>query len=551
MATADHASSGGVKTLRAMFESANVSTDTDTGRGRANSSNSNGTGNRGDDIPRPLSKVRTAFVPVEGDTPPAHAKSVRRPVISRVDSLKTGGPHVAERPGGQVKSIEEGNLSQKSSPQENDLSNLATSLQTPTKSDQNITIMASTGDLTSNGEAKSPTTTRVAKNDGKAPSTPSIARKGAGSKKPQPLHAGKARSIPHQSTPSHKLMSQAQTPSDLSTKPSATKAPKTSQNSTHTPQLAPADRGKTLPSFARGTASNASKAKISLQYSSIKQASRAHQTTEGTRSATGFVKPRPRSPTRPIALPAHLVASTASSAAKRSETPTFELPLHTKHNRRQSTFSIASSKPSISNLHGASQAASVSRKASATFGPPPRRKPTPTSPDPVARPPDSFLQRMMRPTASSASKVRDGPEDASNHQRPRVASRLGGPRVASAMSNPSKMKSMQNLRKSSSNPKSERPSTPRKKTDEVGGHVAHETASESSTADKTASSTATLVPEDEKRAADHIPVVDEKQPTEQIPLEDEKRLANQHKEIIASEVDHEHVSTLQSMQGVP
>jgi hypothetical protein len=164
----------------------------------------------------------------------------------------------------------------------------------------------------------------------------------------------------------------------------------------------------------------------------------------GVRSATGFFKPRPKSPTRPIQLPAHLVAQTASSAAKfgvtvppppppppqqQQQPQQHRPPQSAPVSRRASNISL-SARPLLATT--AATYAPVSRKTS-TFGPPPKPKSGPPggSAAPAGgagggvRPPDDFLARMMRPTTSSASKVHARVDARqSPHARPRVARKV-------------------------------------------------------------------------------------------------------------------------------
>lgn len=134
----------------------------------------------------------------------------------------------------------------------------------------------------------------------------------------------------------------------------------------------------------------------------------------GSRLSTGFIKPRPKSPTRPINLPSHLTAHTASSAAKHSDS---HFPSVTHHkpipmSRRTSIMSTVSVRPSFST------SSLMSRKTSTMFGPPPKpRVVSVASRRDVRAPDDSFLARMMRPTASSASKVHGKIEAASPHSK--------------------------------------------------------------------------------------------------------------------------------------
>jgi hypothetical protein len=154
----------------------------------------------------------------------------------------------------------------------------------------------------------------------------------------------------------------------------------------------------------------------------------------GVRSATGFFKPRPKSPTRPIQLPAHLVAHTSSSAAKfgAAAPPPPPEPQSDAAPHHQPTKSAPGSRR-VSNVSATTTArpftaaaavAAPTRKAS-TFGPPPKPKPAGGGAGAaVARPPDDFLARMMRPTASSSSKVRAADAGQPPHARPRVARKV-------------------------------------------------------------------------------------------------------------------------------
>lgn len=114
-------------------------------------------------------------------------------------------------------------------------------------------------------------------------------------------------------------------------------------------------------------------------------------------SPGGFVKPRPKSPTRPIELPSRLTQPTAAAAAKNRNAPP---PVHT--NRPASRTSMSSSGK------GLGRSSSVASRQRPSFGPPPKQ---PAKDHPVpkkeAKVDEGFLARMMRPTQSSASKVAD------------------------------------------------------------------------------------------------------------------------------------------------
>ena len=125
-------------------------------------------------------------------------------------------------------------------------------------------------------------------------------------------------------------------------------------------------------------------------------------------------KPQPKSPTRPVRLPAAATSSTAASAAKVGGAPS-------RSPRRASTTTTARKAPVPKKDMPASKAKTVTNAPSATA--PVRRKVSrpslppqslePNKPNKSNKPrtsitPDEgFLARMMRPTAASASKVNE------------------------------------------------------------------------------------------------------------------------------------------------
>ena len=168
---------------------------------------------------------------------------------------------------------------------------------------------------------------------------------------------------------------------------------------------------------------------------------------------TGFVKPKPRSPTRPVKLPASLTAHTASSGSK---TATASAQTSRQSLSRASgsisssaqahhvvTRSPSRTNSNVSTLH---RKPSNLNKASSrpSLGPPPsnlKNQPSRQSLPPSTAPADDgFLARMMRPTTSSASKVLDHkpetpPKRAQSARRPATSdgpSRIQAPKVVSA-----------------------------------------------------------------------------------------------------------------------
>lgn len=108
-------------------------------------------------------------------------------------------------------------------------------------------------------------------------------------------------------------------------------------------------------------------------------------------SPSGFKKPHPKSPTRPVGLPSRLTAPTAASAAKHGE--------EQKLTRKPSTTTRPPSKISAPKVTapGRPSRVSIARPESRTS----------TTSAPAAK--GGFLERMMRPTTASASKTHEKP----------------------------------------------------------------------------------------------------------------------------------------------
>lgn len=138
---------------------------------------------------------------------------------------------------------------------------------------------------------------------------------------------------------------------------------------------------------------------------------------------TGFVKPKPRSPTRPVNLPASLMAHTASSGSKTASPPSRQTLSRASGNSQpantlQAHTALARSPSRVTAPKGEK---TLTRKPSTlksasrpSLGPPPTKLNKKPSRQSLTREPssadDGFLARMMRPTTSSASKVLTTPE---------------------------------------------------------------------------------------------------------------------------------------------
>ncbi|KAI2627889.1 hypothetical protein GGS26DRAFT_592035 [Hypomontagnella submonticulosa] len=137
-------------------------------------------------------------------------------------------------------------------------------------------------------------------------------------------------------------------------------------------------------------------------------------------SGTGFVKPKPKSPTRPVQLPASLTAPTAAYASKLGNSNTSHPPRQSlsrasgnaQHLNVGPTLHRSPSRASISTVGTTANTRSLKRQSSTisrprpSLGPPPKQ----TARDhPLAKKEahvdEGFLARMMRPTQASSSKT--------------------------------------------------------------------------------------------------------------------------------------------------
>lgn len=141
-------------------------------------------------------------------------------------------------------------------------------------------------------------------------------------------------------------------------------------------------------------------------------ASTSKPSDKATASSTGFVKPRPKSPTRPARLPAAATAATTSSAAKHDGE---EAKVPTRSPSRQSNVSGPSSRR-IDSLSKQSRTARASLPANSRQPDKPKPKAR-ASLAPNAASSGNFLERMMRPTQSSSQKVHEKVEPKSPPRR--------------------------------------------------------------------------------------------------------------------------------------
>ncbi|ORY70260.1 uncharacterized protein BCR38DRAFT_332486, partial [Pseudomassariella vexata] len=133
------------------------------------------------------------------------------------------------------------------------------------------------------------------------------------------------------------------------------------------------------------------------------------QALELSPTSAGFVKPKPKSPTRPIKLPPSLTTHTAASAHKTGAVN--PPPRQTLSRASGNVAARPASRVSVAATNtakGLKRQNSTINRPRPSFGPPP--KPTARDHPVVKKEPhvdESFLARMMRPTQASSSKTAD------------------------------------------------------------------------------------------------------------------------------------------------
>ena len=144
----------------------------------------------------------------------------------------------------------------------------------------------------------------------------------------------------------------------------------------------------------------------------------------------GFVKPKPKSPTKPVQLPSSLMAHTASSVSKgndpRQSLSKLTANTQTPNAGRPSTR--ASMSTTTSTTKTVRRQGSTIGPSRPSIGPPPKKRPQleSESAKKESHVDEGFLTRMMRPTQSSSSKTSD--------KAPVTPPRIGAQRPATAAS---------------------------------------------------------------------------------------------------------------------
>lgn len=200
-------------------------------------------------------------------------------------------------------------------------------------------------------------------------------------------------------------------------------APSAKESQGHSTQ----SKGPVKSSVDRVTSKVAETAKAATRPPTSKPVSSHQASTKPHAAAT---KPRPKSPTKPVRLPAAATAPTASSAAKHDEGGA---PPQARSPGRQSSVSTAT-KGRAGSLSRPTRPVRASLPAHSKPAEKSKSKPR-TSMASTGASSGSFLERMMRPTQSSAQKTHDKVEPKSPPRKVLAAN----PKRKSGDTDPSKV----------------------------------------------------------------------------------------------------------------
>ncbi|KAK6722779.1 hypothetical protein SNK04_001632 [Fusarium graminearum] len=428
-----------VKNLRAMFENKG---DTSPERGRSSGASTPVQGTSVvSESPRPLSKVRTNFVAIEKDgriglqRDPSHESSVSRRRLS-MDTDSESVSTVPDRPSASLEDAPRGNkpFFQEDIPESP--RHPIEPPKTPTEQMGAVTDEPSINlDKQIDKEEPSPSllpaepapeehtpeehTPEEHTPEAPAPASP---KKETKEKKPEAAPAAPAATngkpkantvkelapaaIVKAATPKKTTTTR---PSAVSTKATSTKPPAKSSSATKPPSST-THKAETKPTAKTAPAAKKEHRQASATSSTATRpttttASKKPQPLKPTTSDTGFVKPKPKSPTKPVHLPASLMAPTAASGAKTGR--------QAQASASSQNLNVPARPGSRASATGTSVSAgkTVKRQPSnvgrprPSLGPPPKKPSEPIHAKKEAPVDESFLARMMRPTQASSSKT--------------------------------------------------------------------------------------------------------------------------------------------------
>ncbi|OHE91245.1 hypothetical protein CORC01_13445 [Colletotrichum orchidophilum] len=393
-----------VKNLRAMFEQKADSSPPD--RGRSPGLSSNGTETPPPSSTRPLSKIRTSFVAVEKDgrvglrRDPSNESSVSQ---RRLSSHTEGEASLS-------------GLSDKTMATEDTSVGYKTNIvgspipESPRRPDTDKpTNGASPRDL---GALNNRLSQNLDQHVGVEAPTPELLPGDPTQMSPEkPVANGTAATnTARTAAPKDSAKTTAKIPARLAPPATITRAktPPRSPVTAKAPTTGAAGSKPSAPKSQHDTSKKpAEKTATSTPKSGAKPAGAGKKPTPvqvSPSSGIGFVKPKVKSPTKPVKLPASLMAPTAASVQKVKEAPRETLSRASGNQGRPA--SRASAPGTAAPPKTLKRQNSVINRPRPSIGPPPKK---PLQDHPITKKEkevdEGFLARMMRPTASSTSKL--------------------------------------------------------------------------------------------------------------------------------------------------
>lgn len=377
--------SGGVRSLLAKFESSNNNNnnhpDVSPSRGRPSADSQDNAANR------PLSKVRASFVSVERNGQGSPTPGALRRTESYNTDVDSNQRSATVSPTGQLETASASPFS----PSPHKIRTALAAFQ----GDRVESVAAKLASLSVRDNVQPPTATEKSETKPELLEPANIEKSAT---KPTPTATTKQAAPPKVIKKSASTMSIAKESSANKnpTRSATTKEKKpasTPTRSATTTTRPTAHSGK--PTGTRSTAVRSSAPTARAERASTP----SHETTKKPAvQPSPRTKPSSKSPTRPVRLPASLVTPTAASAARTGTLARSQSHVNLRSSPKAEPAKTLSRKPSTLRPD-------TSRLANHTIPDRPRSRMSTTS----SRAPgeESFLARMMRPTASSASKMHD------------------------------------------------------------------------------------------------------------------------------------------------
>ncbi|POR32851.1 Uncharacterized protein TPAR_06948 [Tolypocladium paradoxum] len=418
-----------VKNLRAMFENKGDTSPPDRGRSPGVSTSTSHPAGNGTGSPRPLSKVRTNFVAIEKDgrmglrrDHSGESSLSRRRLSIETDAESTST--FPERPA-MASSDDLTKPMRKLFVSEP----IPESPRQPLDANHRLQDAAAVSDKPSTDPDKQLDEQQPAAALAAADLTTKTSSEGADAKETTPVSSNGGRkgdknqasasaAQPRTTATAPKKGAATTTNAAKPTAKPTTKAPAASKSSAEAPKRADAKltpKASEKPGPKRETAAATAKpatAAAKPKPISSAAANRPQPLKTAGHSDTGFVKPKPKSPTKPVNLPPSLMAPTASSVSK-GGAPRQSLSRQSGSLQNPSAPAHSSIRASTSTTSTSAQRikrqGSVIGRPRPSVGPPPSRasQPDATAGKRQSHVDEGFLARMMRPTQSSSSKTAD------------------------------------------------------------------------------------------------------------------------------------------------